>query len=172
MNLVTFSDLKVLLGLSKNESDYPELTLIKNSVFNAFESYLLRTLTYGQKTEVLEPSRRVVLSALPIKSLLTVVQNGVSLPVTNYKIRPYGIEGNFSSDADVTITYNGGLETIPGPINRAALLQTAYEYQNRDHIGATVVNNEGGSVQVPALGLLPEVKRLLDPYKHPARGIL
>jgi len=67
----------------------------------------------------------------------------------------------------MVVVYTGGITEATNSMNRAALLQTAYEFQAKDHIGASSVSAEGGSVQRPELGLLKEVKRILSKDKHP-----
>ena len=74
------------------------------------------------------------------------------------------------TNAKVVIVYTGGITIVPDAMARAALLQTAYEFQSKDQIGAESVTTDGGSVSRPALGLLKEVKRNLEKYKHPLNG--
>ena len=71
----------------------------------------------------------------------------------------------------VSVVYTGGYanDEVPEGLNRASLLQTVYEFQGRDHLGAESVSSDGGVVQRPELGLLKIVKGLLDNYKHPTK---
>ena len=168
-DLVTFEDLKSLLHLDNDEEDYPALTLLRDSVKDAIESFLGRTIdndSYSETKRIVSKTKMVPLNALPVDSVSSVTIDGSAS--TDYTISDYGVElGATVSNLPVVVSYIGGLEEIPGPINRAALIQTAYEYQNHDHIGAESVSTDGGSVQRPSLGLLKEVQRLLKTFKHP-----
>ena len=64
--------------------------------------------------------------------------------------------------AKTVITYTGGLTVVPAELTRAALLQTVYEYQNKDSVGLENISNQGGSVTKPEIGLLKEVKQILN----------
>ena len=86
----------------------------------------------------------------------------------SYKKSAYGIQMNYSIENQVVkVSYSGGLEEVPAALNRAALLQTAYEYQNKHSIGLEVVNSPGGSVVKPQVGMLKEVEKLLSEFIHP-----
>ena len=181
VELVTYPDLKNLLGLTKAAiTDYPALGVLNNSVLYAIEEYLGRELEKKDRTETIfvgaTPSRMISLIGLPIASItsvsITQAQIETSYVSTDYDIVDYGIKmvSKFQN-AKVVVTYNGGFEDadVPTKINRAALLQISYEWQSKDQIGAQSVSTEGGFVQRPELGLLKEVKRILDGQKHPLR---
>lgn len=174
IELVEFEKLKTLLQLDKTEADYPTLTLIQESVVAAFEEFTGRTLTedkYSESVFVLSPSKMIPVKALPIKVITSITVDGVL--TTNYKIREYGVElGSKVDNVTLDIAYTGGLAEVPKGLERAALLQTAYEYQNSDHIGAKLVSSEGGSVTLPELNLLKVVKGILKNYRHPLNRML
>ncbi len=170
-DLVTFEQLDALLNLKQSEDNYPALRLLMDSVKAAIQNHIGRDISFGKYTEsriITCQTSMIGLKALPIKSVSAVTIDGVS--TTNYKIRDYGIEvpGGLD-DVTIAVTYKGGFDKVPEDINRAALLQTAYEFQNKANIGAESVTNEGGSIQRPALGLLKEVRERLKNYKHPLR---
>jgi len=181
IELVTYADLKALLGLTQSLiTGYPALGVIRDSVVYAIEDYIGRKLEKDDRTETIyigvTPSQMISLPAIPVVTVATVTvtqgQTDTVYASTDYDIEEYGIKlAGRVSNAKVVVVYNGGLEVaaIPTSITRAALLQTAYEWQAKDQIGATSTSTEGGSVQRPELGLLKEVKRLLNKHKHPLK---
>ena len=64
-----------------------------------------------------------------------------------------------------------GWTSIPEDIKHAAGLQVAYWFKNRDHIGYTSVNQGGGTIQIQQMGLLPEVRQMLRPYRQPSTWV-
>jgi len=169
IELVSFDDLKLYLGLSKGELNYPELTLIQESVVSAIESYTRRILTednYSKTVFVSCKTKMIMLDAIPIKKISSILIDGID--TTDYKIKQYGVQlDEYVDDAELSISYTGGLETVNAMIKRAALLQTVYEFQNKDSIGIQTVSTDGGTTVKPELGLLREVKTLLDRHIHP-----
>jgi len=170
MQFLSFEDVKSLGELEKDEVDYPVISILESSVISAIESYtktILKKSTYTKKlnyyTQLLE------VDALPVISVTSIItESGYEYVASDYRIRDWGIEllSPVVLDESVTIVYTGGYSKLPGDLYRAILLQTVYEYQNHDHIGASSVTNEGGSVQTPSLQLLPEVVRLIKGYKN------
>ena len=177
MDLVEFETIKNLLGLSSSsETAYPDLAILIESVNLAIEDELGRSLDYKERTETVmvgtSPTRFIDLVGLPIVSVSSVLVDDEALDSDAYKISPAGIRlATQVREVDVVVTYTGGILTsaIPPALQRAAMLQTAYEYQNKENIGASSISTEGGSVQIPALQLLPVVVSLISGYKHPSR---
>lgn len=170
MELVSFEQLSAILGLSKDESDYADLEIIKESVVAMFEDYTHRKFDEDSYSESVYTgpvnTAMVPLDAIPVKNVSSVTIDDVE--TTAYKITTYGIElASKVTNSKIDISYVGGIETVPGNLNRAALLQTVYEYQNKNSIGIEVVSNQGGSVVKPELGMLKEVKSLLNSLIHP-----
>lgn len=172
--LVKFEDLKALLDLEKDSlTDYPALAVIMDSVQSGLESYTGRILAGEDKVTQtgieMFSTRYLYLKALPIKSVTSVTVGGVA--TTDYTVTSYGLKlgRTAADDSDWSVEYVGGFDEIPGELIRAALIQTGYEYQTKEHIGAEQVSTDGGSVQTPALALLSEVKKRLDPFVHIAR---
>jgi hypothetical protein len=64
-----------------------------------------------------------------------------------------------------------GWATIPGAIVHAACIQAAHWFNARDHIGRSSVSQQGGSISVATLGLLPEVIEALAPYRLPVSWV-
>ena len=179
--LVSYETLKALIGLTKDAiTDYPALGVIQLSVEAAIDEYLGRGLEKKDRTETIyigrTPSKMVSLVGLPVLTVtsVTITQWNTDTVLTSadYIITDYGLElhGKYQN-AKIVVVYNGGYESagVPAGITRAALMQTVYEWQAKDQIGAESVSTEGGMVQRPALGLLKETKRMLDSYKHPLR---
>jgi len=180
IELVSYADLKSLLDLEDAAiTDYPALDVLRGSVTSAFEAYTGRLLEPIARTKSIyvgqQSTAMIRLDAIPISSVasLTVTIAGDAETYTendDYEIAEYGLRlYSGVKNAVVAITYTGGITTVPDTMNRAALLQIAYEFQSKDQIGAESVSTEGGAVQRPALGLLKEVKRLLNPSFHPLR---
>jgi len=181
--LCTFADLKKFLGLTGTAiADYPALEVIKPSVEYAIEKYLGRQLETTERTETFYltgPTAMVSLKALPVasvSSLSITMPNGSTgtYTVDDYYITQYGLATYVDlNDAKVEITYTGGIGTdvadVFNNINRAAVLQTSFEFQTKDNVGAETVSMEGGSTSRPELGLLKEVKRLLAEHLHPLK---
>lgn len=184
--LVTFDELKERLELKKYPllSDYPDLESIKISVEEAIKSYLGRELCYGTYVERTTTSfisgDCIPLYGLPIDSLTSISAVAGSYPssidasryedVDNFTTDYAWLKSNFElASIKLDVTYIGGLSTIPDALHRAALLQTMLEYQQKNLVGVTEVSQAGNSISRPPLELLPEVKRLLNDYIHPAK---
>lgn len=174
--LVPFATIKALLGISTGSAytDTPALDVLQTSLSRLFDDYLYRTLAEGTYTETIfsrqAPTQIIPLRALPITSVTSVTVGGVA--TTAYVITSHGLRlaGSVRLQ-DVVVSYIGGYSdaSIPTTIKKAALLQLAYEYKKLPHIGATSVTTDGGTVNSPELALLKEVRRLLAPYRHPAK---
>ena len=180
IELVPYASLKSLLDLEDVLiTDYPALDLLRSSVTFAIEEYLDRLLESKERTETIYFGRQersmVSLPAIPVTSISSVTVTIIGESETydeneEYEITEYGIQLAVSlSKAKIVIVYTGGISVVPDAMARAALMQTAYEFQAKDQIGASSVSTAGGSVQRPELGLLKEVKRMLNQYKHPLR---
>jgi len=182
LELVTFNKVKDFLQLEREESSYPELAIIAPSVVSAIENFIGRFLEQKERTEEFLigsiATRFIDLKGIPIVSVssASVTELGDSDTLTeneDFIISNGGIELLYTSfkRCKVSVTYTGGYaaDNVPEDIQRAALLQTVYEYQSKDYVGASSVTTEGGSIQRPPIGLLKEVRRLLDNYKHPAQ---
>jgi len=179
--LVSYADLKSLLGLTKAAiGDYHAMGVLVASVQYAIEEELGRLLENDDRTATIYvdsiPTQMISLPAVPIVSVtsvtITQAQTDTVYAATDYDLMNYGIKlYSKLQHAKIVIVYNGGLVSadVPTSINRAALMQTANEWQAKDQIGAESVSTEGGFVKRPELGLLKEVKRMLNSEKHPLR---
>lgn len=170
IELVSFDDLKDLLGLSKTEADYDDLAIIQPSVVYMFESHCRRTFAQDDYIEELFigplPTKMIPLKGISINTVTEVTIDDVA--TESYKISAYGVELDTKVQNQVVkVTYNGGLSVVPKSLNRAALLQTAYEYQNKTSIGLEIVSSPGGNISKPQIGMLKEVEKLLDEHIHP-----
>jgi len=178
IELVSYNDVKAFLNLQgETITEYPDLSLIMSSVTSAIEEYLGRFLTYAsyeKRKHLWSISHMVGLEALPVDAVdsVKVTESGVTTVLTSsdYDITDYGLYLYTPvSRSLVEVEYDGGYttDTLPAAISRAALLQIAFEFQTKDHVGASTVSTEGGMTQRPQLGLLKEVQRLLNSHKHP-----
>jgi len=178
IELVTYEALADFMGLEDYDlSAYPALDVVRDSVVAALESYMGRELENRQRTETIyaygKPMKMLALKAIPVVTVSEVLVDGYDW--TSYATATgYGIRlDRAAMYAQAQVTYTGGFVadgvSIPEDIARAALIQTAYELQSKDNVGASSVSTEGGTVQRPAIGLLSEVKRLLNNHKHPLK---
>lgn len=173
MALYDYDNLKALLDLDEDDiSSYPALEFLADNVQARIADYLGRDLESVTQTESVRirygsATREIPLRALPVASVSSVTIDGAAS--ADYEIAAWGLElGAAVSDVTVAVAYTGGYAAAPGWLTRALTLQIAYEWQNRDHIGADFVTQDGGSVGRPALQLLPEVRKTLDVHRHPA----
>jgi len=65
----------------------------------------------------------------------------------------------------IKVTMTAGFSSVPQEIKQAVGLQVAHIWQARDHVGRNKVSQGGGSIEVASLGLLPEVKELVAPWR-------
>jgi hypothetical protein len=174
MELVSFEDLKSILGLELDDiSDYPALEVIKDNVVSGFEGFLgmpfeeeARTSTYWPTF----PTRNFVVGVVPLVSITKVEVDSVEQVLgEGYKRTKNGIKLMSQTTEEVVITYTGGYseDTLPRPIKKAALYQTAFEYQQKDVIGSESIQTRDGTTKKPGFKMLDEVVRLLQPYMHP-----
>jgi hypothetical protein len=183
MIFLNFAEIKNILELEKSEDDYPIIQNTESNVISAIEDYLNRKLIYGSYTEEFYASNNrafYALAAIPFSSIDTLTIDGEVIAADDYQISKWGIKILYPLDtSQITVAYSGGykqitdvseefdsIKSLPSGIHRALFLQTVYEYQNRDYIGASLVTNEGGTVTRPGLKLLDEVVRLLRNHKH------
>jgi len=171
IELVSFDELAPILGLGKTETNYPDLTIIQESVVAMFENHVDRIFKKSSHVEDLflySNTRMLPLKGLPVIAITSITEDGVTLGVDTYGLRPYGVELNDKKNGvTIQLSYTGGFTSVPADLKRAALLQTVYEYQNKNSIGLEVVSTNGGTVSKPQLGMLKEVERLLNKYVHP-----
>lgn len=97
------------------------------------------------------------------------------VPASDYVL--YGDEGLVILKADSThgifsstprsvkVSLTAGFPSMPHELKQAIGLQVAHVFQGRDHVGRTEVSQGGGSIDVLGLGLLPEVKELVAPWR-------
>lgn len=169
MDLVTFDELKAFLALGGVEGDYTDLSWIKDSVVGLFEDYTQRTFASDDYTEEQYfgdyKIAMIPLRAVPVASVTSVLIDDVE--TTDYKITGYGIKLGYTvSDVNVKVIYTGGLTSVPNMLNRAALMQTVFEYRNKASIGQPTYITDGGSI-VRETGMLKEVELLLKSVVHP-----
>jgi hypothetical protein len=181
--LTTFADLKKLLELGDSLiSDYPRLEVLKPAVEAAFSDHCQRDWESVERTETFRPgnipTRMIPCRAIPVSSVSSVTVTSLGEDTTlaedvDFEISDYGIRTVATyRNCLFTIVYTGGYTegSVPDGLSRAALLQTGYEYQSVDVIGAESVSTEGGTVRRPAIGILKHVVEMLRPYIHPLFG--
>ena len=174
LELVTFDHLKAFLGLEgATIADYPDLSVIRESVYYGLESYLGRLLESDERTEEIRirESKMIPLKALPITAISAITSDGDTVDSEYYDIDSFGLYLKYKAINELfSITYTGGYATaddVPESIKRAASIQTIFEWQSKENIAATSVITEGGTTIRPEYGILSTVKQLLNPYMHP-----
>ena len=176
MQFLNFTDIASIIGLEKNEADYPGIIALELSAIASINDYLYRDIVEKTLTESFQENLNdLPLINLPVTILSSVNRNGnVLVQDVDFKLRTWGIELINGADGynEIDVIYTGGYtqSSLPNGIYRALLIQTIYEWQNRDHIGSSSVTTEGGSVQRPQLSLLKEAMRILNIFRHPMRG--
>ncbi len=175
-------------------ADNPRLEIIVESVYAAIESYIRRILEQGAYTKTYYPQEfgqgryntvdlssylhqhtssylrypvTIGIPALPIVSIASVEDGDAN--ELRYKEKRYGVLVESQSADKIVVDYTGGYlqAEIPSAIKRAALYQIQSEWLRRDHPDADYQSVEGGSITRPEFGLLEEIKRLLNPFRHP-----
>jgi len=174
LELVTFDHLKAFLGLEgATISDYPDLSVIRESVYFGIESYLGRFLEATERTEEIriKKSKLIPLKGLPVTAISSITSDGDAVDSDYYDIDSFGLRLKYTATNELfSITYTGGYATaddVPDLIKRAASIQTIFEWQSKENIAATSVISEGGTTIRPEFGILEAVKQLLNPYMHP-----
>lgn len=179
LDLVDFDEVKHLLGLTKAEDQYPALEILEKQVAASVEGFLGRELTQKERTEEItlpRPTRMVGLKGLPVVTVSSVsllcFGDTTTYTSAEYMAVSYGLQLLAAAGPGVlSVTYTGGMKNnaIPDIIKQAATLQLAYEFQNKDHIGAESISTEGGTKQIPELRLLGKVKDMLRRERHPLK---
>ena len=178
-SIVSFEDIKSYANLTKDSiSDYPAIEVNVDLVHAAIEEYCGRSIAVEDSGlefsyHEFDRTRHVYLNNLPITAINSFALDGVLVDPSRYTVGLYGLVCKFDiNDQDIHIDYDAGYESeddIPRALYRAELIQIVYEYQTNDHIGASAVSTDGGSVSTPELGLLKTVKQLLNPFVHISR---
>lgn len=186
-DLVRFAVLKDVLTLSAAAyTNYPSFSQLHEALKGRFEEFLGRGLENTSRTETvtlgLVPTRLVPLRGVPVGTVSSVtvatVNGTATLGTGDYRIIPgYGLRlAQEWSEADITVAYTGGAITSSSypqgtyaALERAGLMQLIHDNDQREHMGATSVTTEGGTVTRPELGLLREVRETLQFFRHPSR---
>jgi len=191
--LATLSDLKLFLDIDTDHAD-GLLARILAGVSARSAAYCGRRLEYrAGLTEFHDGGRRALfLAAYPIVSVAEVRES----PTRDFASAAVLVEGeDFLTLADagglvrlggpwpagrrtVRVIYAAGYvdpadepgsdeEAVPPDLQRAVLLQARYEYQRRDRPAAARTAVAGTTAEFDGpLGLLPEVRTVLDGYRR------
>jgi hypothetical protein len=189
MQLATLTELKTLL--EKSDTDQDELlNLILTNVSARIESYLNRGLAKATRVESRNGGRtNYHLFSYPVSasSPLVVSVDGTAktLDVDYQVFEEEGIISFMNLPAEtkfknVSFSYTGGYDLkttgeteeeiilVPDDLKHAALLQTAFEFRNRDNIGVQRIDMAGGNrvLYGELTRLLPGVKQMLARYRR------
>jgi len=183
--LFTWTEFKNLMGYVKDEVDFPDYPIIRDSVFGRIEAYLQRFLEKKEVTEIVDCETTMIpLRNLPIDtvtSIKLVADDLTETDITEYRITNFGIQlRNFIFDFDndtarIKITYHGGyLKTdnvlaVPEAIKRAGLYQTKFEIESKNNFGSETITTDAGTIRRSSIQLLKELKETLKPFIHSLR---
>ena len=168
--LADFDKIVSLTGLKKTESDYPAIEVIQLMVCTSFENYTRRLFEVVKRVEVITlcgGERMIPLKGIPIKTVSFVRVDSVE--TEEYKLMPYGILLTTppANDFYVEVEYKGGYSSIPEDIANAALLQVVFDWQQKESIGVKSVSTSGGTTSKDSVGMLYQVKDILNNHVHP-----
>lgn len=182
MKLVSLDKLKILLE-KEDETHDDILNMIIEYNSQRIEGYLNRKLKYNTYTEYFSgDSRRFFLSAIPIeKDSVKVYYEGLLLSEgTDYQVWFDSGLIEFISDLpknaikSIKVEYKGGYKEddygvleVPDDLKYACLLQSSWEFRNRDTSGFFSINLPNGSISTRPVDLLPTVKQILKQYRLP-----
>lgn len=175
--LCSWEELRTALSLEDAAiDDYPDVRDARLRVAFALEAHLGRLFEPKERTESISvgtnSTRMIYLPGTPVASVSSVTvrtrYETLTLSEDDYMVVNYGIKlWGFVMNSEITVVYTGGLVEIPGSFNRASLIQTVYEYQGKENMGATSVSMDGGSVTTPEIQLLKTVKAAVKGEHHP-----
>lgn len=182
--LFTWTEFKNLMDYLKDESDFPDFPIIRDSVFARIEAYLQRKLEYNTIIEIVDAETTMIpLKLLPVTSVTSVnliaddsTQTAVEYRITNFGIQLRNFIYDFDSDAArIQVAYSGGYEStdgvlaVPESIKRAGLYQTKFEIQSKNNFGSETITTDAGTIRRPSIQLLKEVAETLNPFVHSLR---
>jgi len=175
--LCSWDDLKNMLDLEGSSiSEYPALDDTRLRVAYALEVHLGRLFEVKERTESISvgmsPIQMIYLPGVPSASISSVTvrtrYETLTLSEDDYMVTNYGLKlWSRVSNSEIEVVYTGGISEVPGSLNRASLLQTVYEFQGKEHVGATSVSTDGGTVSTPEIQLLKTVKASIKGEHHP-----
>lgn len=182
MKLVSLDKLKLLLE-KEDETHDDMLNMIIEYNSKRIEGYLNRKLKYDTYTEYFSgDSRRFFLSAIPIeKNTVKVYYEGSLLSEgVDYQVWLDSGLIEFTRDLpknaikSLKVEYKGGYKEdengvlkVPDDLKYACLLQSSWEFRNRDTLGFVSMSLPDGSISSRPIDLLPTVKQILKQYRLP-----
>jgi len=192
--IVTLSEMKAELGLSDTTDD-ALLTQAMAALDGRFDSFLNRILARGINViEYFDGGGRTLLLArFPVESVTSINVDADAvwgaatlLGSTDYRLNKlrgrivFGADGSESWPTgyqNIRVVYTAGFvaggeippagqSAMPEAIRRAYILQCAFEWRNRTHLGQQSVSAQGGSINLAPAKLLPEVQDILNEWKR------
>ena len=189
MKLESRERIKTLLEISKTNHD-TILDYMIEYISQRIEKYLNRKLKKQEYTEYFNVNisrKRFSLKAYPIDLTedFTASQYNVEDTINSdyYVYDEDGIVQYFTPRTHcnepkcIKFVYTGGYEEVytdgenvldvPDDLKRACYMQVAFEFRRRRDLGLLSITTPDGSIsKESAASLLPEVKNVLDSYKH------
>lgn len=194
MDLTTVARVKALLDITGAQHD-TSLGVYVPAVSQMVEEYLNRTAFQEIQTDQLDVEigqRIFLLRAYPVLAapapalkhdLSRIFGSGSELATDGYylnlgrgRIQLDGI-ALAPGPGTLKVVYTGGMATTTAAlitafpaVARAVDMQTAYVFKRRDSLGAASISGDGGSISLEAVGLLPMVKEMLQPFRRMETG--
>ena len=183
MLLASLSNTKLFLEIQVATHD-TLLSLLLAQISKRVETFLNRDLEKKARTVYYDAGRKLYfLSAYPIDStaILTVIDE-TTTRIINSDYYVWYDEGlidfytipTYNRPKQIAITWTGGYvntNAVPGDIQLAVIMQTAFVFRRRKDIGLTSISMPDGSISVNApTELLPEVKAVLKSYRKTPGG--
>ncbi len=178
--VVSLTDARNFLNIDNSDND-DELQRFIDVVSTAVETYTNRV--FRRRTviaEIHDTAGEIVLSKVPVISVTSVAENGVTMTATQYSVLPGSgvlrrLSGTYTesvwlSGADnIAVTYVAGYADVPDDVTHAALLLVKHMWTTQRT--TSLVSRRGGedAGSAAAIWTWPmTVRQLLDPYCLPA----
>jgi len=125
---IDLARLRIRIGLAADdESQDPAISAAIADVIGIAELYLDRALTLGDYTEIFEAGDSVlILRGWPVTAIASVTADDLPIDVGTYRVNlPWGRISSRGGEAwpqgPVTVTYTGGFDDFPAPLEWALL---------------------------------------------------
>jgi len=182
MNLTTLSQVKALLELAAEETQWDDLLdALIGAVSVRAAAYCNRDFEQKERTEYHSGGGQYLyLKGLPVVSISSIYgsdgwawDEGTLIPADHYQVFDSGMVayrfGNWPyGEKGLKVVYIGGYasDDIPADLEMAVRTQVAYEFRRRKDLGLQSVSFPDGSIQKVESGeFLKAVQQVLDHYR-------
>ncbi len=185
-NFITYASVKELVDYLELAEPIPVAFIrdILNTVTAAIDTYCGRTfrqIAIVDEEHWLDVVDEVFLRKYPVMSISSMSIDGSAIETSAYDLfkaqsrisfnTPIGGRGSgqtYNSRTGIfKVSYTAGIDTVPQPINLAALKYAAYLFLRRKRDGLSSESLLGYSYSLQGDNpIMMDIKPLLDPYKH------